>query len=134
MDAIDAARKGYADSLLNSAVQGMPPGYIAGFKITLNQDMTVTMGAGIAMVSGIKVELDDDKDLTGGMETFKRLGAMWAYIYIGRDGLYHVDTVIPGFYAKYAANYHPRNPWRYLGRMWIDSAGVNRFAQAGGFT
>lgn len=134
IDAIDAARKAYDASLVQSAVQSLPPGYLAGFKVTLNPDMTVTMGPGIGMVSGYKVEMDDPKNLTGGMEGFTRgLKSMWAYIYLGRDGLFHVDTAIPGFYAKYGANYHPRQPWRFIGRMWIDSTGITRYAGAGGF-
>ena len=131
--AIDQARQNYADSLTQSAIQGMPPGYIAGFTVLLYPDYSVTMGPGVAMVAGIKVELDIAQNLKQSMETFTRTTSMWAYIYLGRDGLYHVDTLIPGFFAKYAANYHPKLAWRFLGRMWIDSTGLTKFAGAGGF-
>ena len=134
MSSIDQARQDYLNSLRDSSIQGMPPGFIAGFRVILNPDMSVTVGPGLASVANIKVELDVSTNLTTGMEGFTRIAAGWAFIYLGRDGLFHVDLSYPGFYAKYAAQYHTRNPWRYIGRMWIDSSGITRFAQWGGFT
>lgn len=130
---IDKSRQNYSKSIQESAIQGLPPGFIAGLRVRFNPDTSVTVGPGTASVANVKVEIDEDTNLTTRMETFTRGNPTWAYIYLGRDGLFHVDTIVPGFYARYSANYHTRQPWRFIGRMWIDSTGVTRFAGTGGF-
>jgi hypothetical protein len=132
-ESIDQAKKGYEQTNQNSAIASMPPGYISGFIMTLNPDNSVTIGAGIASVAGRRVA-KGQQNIKQNWDNFTRnIVALWAYLYLDTQGNYHVDSLHPVYNGTYFSYYHPVQNYLFVGRLWIDTTGICRFAQSGGY-
>lgn len=114
-----------------SAIQGLPPAFIAGFRIVYQGDHNVRIEPGLANVGGYRVELTANYILKLADEQVQRLTASWRYIYIGREGKFYVDNLAPVINTTYGDYYHVRSPWRFLGRMFIDDDGYTKYAGRG---
>ncbi len=114
-----------------SAISSLPPAFIAGFRIVFQPDYNVRVEPGLANVAGYRVELKDNYILRQTDEQVERLSAGWRYIYIDRGGKFYVDNIAPVINTSYGDYYHPRQPWRLLGRMYITDDGYTKFAGSG---
>jgi hypothetical protein len=114
-----------------SAISGLPPAFIAGFRIVYQPDHNVTIEPGLANVGGYRVTHSETYTLQQSDEQVERLTGAWRYIYIDRGGKFYVDNLKPVFNANYGADYHVRSPWRFLGRMYITDDGYTKYAGYG---
>ncbi len=102
---------------------GLPPGYIAGFFLTLSNEI-VTIGLGIADVNGIFVRRKDDHILEGEDWVFRQLASSTYYIYIDREAGYHIEPIAPEFNILYFGDYHPVNLYRFVGKFTTNASNV----------
>jgi hypothetical protein len=114
-----------------SAISGLPPAFIAGFRVVYQPDHNVTIEPGLANVAGYRVTHSETYTLKLSDEQVEMLTASWRYIYIDRGGRFYVDNLQPTFNATYGADYHKSQPWRFLGRMYITDDGYTKYAGRG---
>lgn len=113
----------YKDIENTAAVSGLPPGYIEGFRPTLQNNLTVEIGGGITTVNGIRVDrtayvlrrADWVEAYTGGSEGFTY------YVYLTDAGEYKVSIIKPSYSGTQFYYAHPVQNWRVILRLWVDS-------------
>ena len=122
---VEAARAAEAaNSLeLNARVYSLPPGYLAGFRLSLSQE-TVTISVGIADVNGIFVRRTDSHILEGEDWDCHKVASYTYYIYIDREANYHIDPIESEFSESLFGKYHPVNLYRYIGKFTTDASNV----------
>ncbi|KKL18034.1 hypothetical protein LCGC14_2479570, partial [marine sediment metagenome] len=121
-DAISKARSD-AMGLRNEAdITNLPPGYIEGFKATLDTDLHVTLTAGSTSVEGRQVTTNESHQIVDADFLGTRLGAYFYYIYLSSTGEFKVDRAVPEYSNQYLYYAHPAFNWRAMGKLWVDSA------------
>lgn len=121
-DAIAKARADAEGYSVASRVTGMPPGYAAGFDLTLNSDYQVTVSAGATTVFGAECRIEEATQLTDSMFVGSKIGPYWFYIYLARDGNFHIDRAVPSYATDLHYYRHPLQEWRAMGRLWVSDA------------
>ena len=102
----------------------LPPGFKIGFKLTLVDDHTVTVGVGLIEVAGRKVKQTTEYILTMSDWLVTLIGMGTYYIYLTSGGIYKVDSIAPETSNQYYAEYHPMNNTdRYIGKIITDING-----------
>ena len=122
---IEAAARLMQDYQTKSEVLNMPPGYIVGFNITLNNLYAVTISSGTANVQGLAVQLAADHRLTGDDWVVQRIDTPnHYYIYLSKDGSVKVDLVRPLWNDQWAYYEQPDTGWRAVGRIFVKSTDI----------
>ena len=114
---------GYKGIEAEAGVAALPPGYIEGFRPTLQNNLTVAIGGGITSVGGRRVSMDEhvlrqsdwNDPYTGGSAGF------FYYVYLTREGQYRVSFVAPTFSNNLFYYSHPAFNWRVILKLWVDS-------------
>ena len=123
-DILKARQRGDIDSV-EKEVEGLPPGYIAGFALDINaEENSIQVGPGVANVRNRLVKLTDITPLTQDTATGGNfLFDTRYYIYVGIDGRISVDRVAPVFDGQLFGRYHPIGGMRFIGRFYVSEAG-----------
>jgi hypothetical protein len=129
---VEAAKQKRINKETTSKVYNLPPGYIKGFKLSLENNQ-LKVGKGILSHRGNRMEKTTDyilnwEDYVG--TTVVRNCTY--YIYLCDDGLYKIDVIGPaysdihfGWYHTYFANYY------YLGRFYFTTDGQYQYLVSG---
>ena len=119
---IRAQQLAYNQSNLESAVSGLPPSYVEGFKHTLDYNYRVTIGAGLTTVQGTRVEITEDTLLRDVDWLCSKAvdGGSFYYVYISRTRVLYVDRTAPSYSGKYFYFQHPTFGYRAIGKLWLD--------------
>jgi len=112
---------------LESEVQGLPPGYIAGGGLTLVENggtYYVDIDPLIINIKGKRVAYEATYTIVDGDFVGNKLGGYWYYIYIDDAANFHVDVLAPTYDVDFNAYYHPSiSNYRSIGRTYIDGDG-----------
>ena len=119
---IEDAKRKYALSLLGDSISGLPPGYIAGFELTLSGG-NITIGPGIANIFGMQVARSTSTQITDDMWGVPRLKGKYYYIYISKWNEFYIDQLAPSVLSGAYGYYHPSTNYRYLGKLYNNSYG-----------
>jgi hypothetical protein len=129
---IEAAKQRRLNKETASRIYNLPPGYIKGFKLSLENNQ-LKVGKGILSHRGNRMEKTTDYILN--WEDY--LGTVVVrnctyYIYLCDDGSYKIDVIAPvyndihyGWYHTYFANYY------YLGRFYFTTGGQYQYLVSG---
>ena len=126
-----AAHEYTHEASLEAAINGLPPGFGAGFRVTWTAPNLVHVGPGVANVNGEQVAINQKilLDSSSWLST-RRQGHF--YIYLTSGGEFEVDMTGPVESTDNDfANYHPIHGARFLGRVYVDSSGDQVFATTG---
>jgi len=121
-DAIAKARSDAAEYSLITQVTGLPPGYREGYTPTLDVNYQITMSAGVATVFGQELRIASSTQLVDSMFVGSKIGPAWFYVYLARNGEWHIDRLEPEYSEKYFYYRHPIQEWRALARLWVSDA------------
>jgi hypothetical protein len=115
----------YGQSSLTSAVSGLPPSYVEGFKHTLDKYFRVTIGAGLTTVQGSRVSITEDRLLRDADWLCSKTtdSGTFYYVYLTRTGVLHVDRTTPQYSGKYFYYQHPAFGYRSIGKLWCNPSG-----------
>ena len=116
-----------------SAVQSYPPGFITGFKLSIDEFGQLVVGAGAANVAGRAVDRSDSYTISEGDWNDQRIYGMSSNLYLDPAGGFHVDSQEPTYSDQYFAYYHPSmTTWRNIGRLFVAlSTGLILFCSMG---
>ena len=122
---IDAAKLSSEVTQLQSETLGLPPGFIAGGRIYLNDSLQIIVEPIIANVSGRQVRIKEQTIIneehweTIGID---KLNDKWYYLYLGEEGIFAIHHIEPVWSNEYFAFYHPNyDRWLGLAKFYIDS-------------
>lgn len=122
---LEKAAQATADTVAAANTLSLPPAYIQGFTVTLRQDYTVVVGAGVASVGGKQVRLQNDHQLNLQDWVAPRFdNPFHYYIYLAKDGHIYVDVIAPTYNTTYGYYEQPGQGWRALGRLFIKSTNI----------
>ena len=117
-------------------VHGLPPGYIKGGELSLNNDYQVEITALTANVAGREVRIGEDTTLNEehwniiGVDIFRTQGFYYVYLY--EDGTLHVAHHKPTYNTTYHAYYHPEyDRYRAIGKFYVGEDLQISYAQTG---
>jgi hypothetical protein len=115
----------YGQSSLTSAVSGLPPSYVEGFKHTLDKYFRVTIGAGLTTVQGSRVSITEDRLLRDADWLCSKTtdSGTFYYVYLTRTGVLQVDRTTPEYSGKYFYYQHPVFGYRSIGKLWSNPSG-----------
>jgi hypothetical protein len=112
---------------LDSEVQGLPPGYIAGGDLTLTENggaFSIDIDPVIANIRGKQVGRDTTYTITEGDFASSRNPGCWYYVYLTDSAGISVDPRAPSYDSDTHAYYHPtQNNYRNIGKLYISDAG-----------
>jgi hypothetical protein len=121
---IDQMRGRALGSVADQRVVPPPPGYLAGFRVSINADtQSVFIGPGILADSGYRVEWTagvyvEDKHFDAGVI----LSSSWYYIYLDTDGTLRIDRQVPVIVVGQYALMHPTlRGYRAIGKLFTDT-------------
>lgn len=118
---IQKARDSLFEKKTESAVTGLPPGFISGFELSLNKEYKITIGKGIINIKGKQVVKSQDYKITDGDWLCGKVKGYWYYIYISDKGQYYIDVVSPVFDTESYAFYHSINiNYRNIGKLYVN--------------
>lgn len=107
-----------------SETSGLPPGYVAGFALSLT-DGRILVGPGTANVQGRAVSLPASRYINDDEWISKsKLASTIYYIYLRFTGDFFVDLVAPTFITGQYGNYHADLGFLYIGKAKTNTAGA----------
>ncbi len=127
-DAIVKARADSSEAQLGASVSNLPPGYLTGFEVSLNDEYHVIISSGTTNVGGRQVSISEERMLSGNDFVGKLLGPGYFYIYLTALGDFKVDRVVPEYSTQYLYYGHPLFDWRAIGKLWVDSLNIIKWA------
>jgi hypothetical protein len=124
-------RAAIEDIQTKSEVAQMPPGYISGFTVRMNNEYKVTVSSGIANVWGKQVNISASYTLTDYDFATLKTGPYLYYIYLTPEGAFKVDRGKAELNDDQKGYVHPVYNWRCIGKLWVSTAGNIVWAHTG---
>ena len=113
-----------AADTVRADINQLPPGYIHGFDVRLNNELKVTISAGITSVWGQQVSLDATHDIVDYDFTTLKTGPLLYYIYLTPQGEFKVDRGKAVLNEEQKGYCHPNYNWRCIGKLWVATNGT----------
>lgn len=122
---ITEAQNNLNNQNLDNSTVTLPPGYVKGFRFTINNDEKLTIGEGIVDVRGVRV---DTSEYVVNFEDYTQPGYVINnlnyYIYLNRYGNWLIDSLPASFDTEFFGYYHPiLTQYRYIGTFKLSSDG-----------
>jgi len=105
-----------------SEINQLPPGYISGFTVRMNNEYKVTISSGITSVWGQQVSTTAEYQITDYDFVTLKVGPYLYYIYLTTEGLFKVDRGKAVLNDDQKGYVHPNNNWRCIGKLWVSTA------------
>jgi outer membrane protein assembly factor BamB len=106
----------------------LPPGYLEGFGVSLDDEYHVVISSGTTNVAGRQVTITEERTLSGNDFISAMLGPDYFYIYLTTLGDFKVDRITPEYSTQYFYYGHPLFDWRAMGKLWVDSLNIIKWA------
>jgi hypothetical protein len=114
-----------SSSKKDSEIQGLPPGYLQGGRLSITETGQVNVEPIVANVGGVRVHIPADYAISETDFICNRLSSMWYYLYLAEDATYKADVIPFEFDSAYMGHYHPVNSkYRAIGKFYIDETGA----------
>lgn len=120
---IDAAKRAIRQRDLELSIQSLPPGYIEGFKMTLEDNGRLKISAGVLNLKGQQITVPQEVYVTEENWLVDKLASTEYYIYVSTSGKYVIDRFKPEYHDADIAWYHPILGHRSIGRLYVDTNG-----------
>jgi hypothetical protein len=121
----EAAAKAQAD------INQLPPGYISGFTVRMDNEYKVTISSGITSVWGQQVNMAAEYKLSDYDFYTLKTGPYLYYIYLTPEGEFKVDRGKAVQNDEQKGYVHPNLNWRCIGKLWVSTAGLVVWAHTG---
>ena len=118
-------------ALRDSEIQGLPPGYIDGFRLTLNDDFNVSIAPGVANVNGTETVNEEDYLLVQSDWIGTKAGTIWWYVYIIQTGAFEVRISEPIYDTEKFGFYDPAGIGRYIGKLSLTDGKIDYVVNQG---
>ena len=112
-------------------INQLPPGYMHGFDVRMNNEYKVTISTGITSVWGQQVNMADPYTLTDNDFLSLKTGPYLYYIYLTPSGEFKVDRGKAVLNDEQKGYCHPNLNYRCIGKLWVSTAGNIVWAHTG---
>jgi hypothetical protein len=121
---IDRFKQGLTNTKNETAVAGLPPGYLVGFKMYVDADGRLAIREGVINIQGTRVDHTVEYVLDG--TDFEESPAIYKnlthYLYISNGKVWKADIIDGVWDPNYMGYYHPsRKNYRLIGRFFFNT-------------
>lgn len=124
---IDAAKNALLNRKEEDSTPSLPPGYIAGFQLEVNDEGQLIINKGIVDICGKRIEIKE-LHIVSGEDFFDPDHILYTftyYIYLNAKGEYLIDMVSENYNVDFFGFYHyTKYDYRYIGQFKIHTDGT----------